>query len=435
MYAWTRIVTLALAAAIGLTLSAGSALAQAITADNWTDATGFKPDLGEIPAYKAGLTIDGSNSAQFDKWIPKGLRVLVDKYKMIIQTVDYKRVHPSAGYIAATNEQVGKAKIDFAKKNPRERAITGYTAGLPFPKPFEEKDPMKAGRMIAYNYYYNYLGDDGGFHYGVYWVSAKSGVERSEEWRWRYITRTVNRTDLDPKPAIPELAEKDISYTAMTWAEYPQDKRGFAALYSRYIDPKDQQGWIYIPTMRRVLRATFGTRGDAWNSTDLLYEDVRGYMGYPEWMDWKLVGRKTILAPVHSGMEAGKEARDRYFDFNTWPHWNPKMKWEPRAVYVVEVTPRLADYPYKTMTMYFDAETHYILLKECYDKKGELWKVLLNAFNDSPDMNKYPLGIGTAMVVDLQAEHATVFPSYKAEANQNYDPKFFTEPNLRKMGK
>ena len=406
-----------------------------ITADNWTEEVGFKPNLGEVAGFKAKKTIKGANWKQYKQWIPDALGVLIEKYKLKLKTVSYEPVHPSLGYIAATNQYLGQPKIDFSKTNARQQALSGYTAGLPFPKPHTESDPMKAGRKIAYNYHFCHLGDDGGFHYGVYWISAKSGVERSEEWRWRYITRTINRTDIDPKPAIEQFKKKDIMYTSMTWAVFPQDKRGFAALYSRYSDPKDQQGWIYIPTMRRVLRATFGTRGDAWNSTDLLYEDVRGFMGYPEWMEWKLVGKRTMLAPMHSGMEAGKEARDKFFDFNTWPHWNPKMNWEPRPVYEVEVKPRLADYPYSRMVMYFDAETYLIVFKEMYDKKGDLWKVLINGYNESPDMDEYPVGIGTSMIIDLQAEHATVFPSYKNEANVGYDPKFFTEPNLRKMGK
>ncbi len=423
-----------LAATLALMLVGSVARAQ-ITADNWTDKVGFKPNVGEVAAFAPGKTIDASNMKDFEKWLPKGIQVLMSKYKLTMKTNAYKAVHPSKGYVEATNQYLGQPTIDWGKTNPREVALSSYTAGLPFPKPQDEKDADKAGRKVAYNYVYAYMGDDGGFHYGVYWISAKNGVERSEEWRWRYITRTINRTDLDPKPAIPEFKEKDVIYTAMTWAIFPQDKRGFAALYSRFVEPKDQQGWMYVPTMRRVLRASFGTRGDAWNSTDMLYEDVRGFMGYAEWMNWKLVGQKTILAAVHSGMEAGKEARDKNFDFQTAPHWNPKMSWEPRPVYVVESTSRLADYPYSKMVFYFDAETYYIVAKEMYDKKGELWKVMINAYNDQPDMDSKPLRIGTSMVVDLQAEHATVFPSYEVEANVGYPVDFFTEPNLRKMGK
>jgi hypothetical protein len=422
-----------LPALLAISLLASPARAQ-ITAANWTQAVGFAPDLAQYPEFKPGEALDSSNWSRVEKWVPAGLRVLVEKYKLVLTCAPYQSVHPSLGYVKATEANRGKARVDWAQKDPRTGALSGYQGGLPFPRPFDEPDPARAGRLIAYNNQHAYAGDDGGFHYGVFWVSAKSGVERSEEWRWRYITRTRHRTDVEPIPSLSGF-DDDVASRSMTWAVYPQDKRGFAALYTRFQDPRDVQGWIYLPTMRRVLRATFGTRGDAWNSTDLLYEDVRGYNGYAEWMEWRLVERRTMLAPVHSGLVAGKEKRDAAFDFDAWPHWNPRMQWEPRPVYVLEATPRFPDYPYSRMTFYVDAETSGIVFKEMYDKKGQLWKVLLNASSDSPDLDRFPLRIGTALVVDLQAEHATVFPAYKVEANVGHDPDFFSESNLRKMGK
>ncbi len=418
------LVAVVVVAALGIS---GTALAQKFTMDNWTETTGFKPDLN-IPGYKAGLVIDKGNWTKFKKVIPKGIETLMTKYALKLYTTDYKRVHPSKGYVKATNKYAGKPAIIDTGNNPRKIGIKDYTAGLPFPNP-------KTGLEVAWNYQYSYNGDDGTFHYGVYWISAKEGVERWEEWVWEYIIRTLNRTDIKPRPAFKKFKKKGIQYTSMTYAIQPYDKRGFGALYSRYVEPKDQEGWIYVPTMRRVLRNTFGSRGDAWNSTDLLYEDVRGYMGYPEWMNWKLKEKTTILAPVHAGIPLGKEARDKVFDFETWPHWNPKMKWEPRPVYVLEVTPKLKDYPYSKMIMYVDAETNFICMKDSYDKKGRLWKVLINAYNGSKDMKRYPLGIGTSLIIDLQAEHATAFPSYNFKANVGLKPSKFKVSTLRKMGK
>ena len=398
-----------------------------LTKENWTEKAGFKPDLSAA-GFKSGMVIDENNWEKVKEYIPAGLEVLVTKYKLKLWTRDYKAVHPSIGFLNATNKYLGQPKTLETGDDPRAVGIENYTAGLPFPNP-------KNGLEVAWNYTFAYNGDDGKFHYGVYWISAKKGVERWEEWAWEYITRTINRTDIEPIPAIPAFKKKGIQYASITYAIQPYDKRGFGALYMRYDKPEDQEGWIYVPTMRRVLRNTFGSRGDAWNSTDLLYEDVRGYMGYPEWMNWKLVGKKTILATAHAGVPAGKEARDKVFDFKTWPHWNPKMKWEPRPVYVLEVTPKLKDYPYSKMVMYVDAETYYIVFKEAYDKKGRLWKVLVNGYYASKDMNKYPPGIGTALIIDLLAEHATAFPSYNFKANVGLKPSRFKVSTLRKMGK
>jgi len=407
-------------------LFGAEAVAQQLTKDNWTEKAGFKPSA--VAGLRPGLILDGTNFQPFKDSLAPAVHLRLEKYKLKIWTAPYRPIHPSLSYIDATNKYRGGIKLTDTGSETRKRGIEGYVAGLPFPEP-------KTGLEVAYNYHYSYQGDDGGFHYGVYWISAKNGVERNEEWRWLYINRAQNRTDLDPRPNIPEFEDKGIAYASMTWAVEPYDKAGFGALYYRYVEPKDQEGWIYIPTMRRTMKATFGTRGDAWNSTDMLYEDVRGYMGYPEWMHWKLIGKKTILAPMHSGVRAGKQYRDQTFDFKNPPHWNFRAKWEPRPVYVVEATPKFRDYPYSKMVFYFDAETYLIPIKESYDKKGKLWKIVINAYNDSPDMDKAPLTIGTSLTIDLQAEHATAFPSYNFTANTGLEPGKFTLTNLKKMAK
>ncbi len=421
----------ALALAGLATLVATAALAawapgEPITAESWGRQVGFAPDLQGAPP--AGTRIAKGNLAEWARWVPQGVDRLVERYALVIPVVDYEAVHPSRGYLAQTNAHAGKARLQPATGDPRVRTLEGYEGGLPFPDP-------KTGLEVAYNHALAYRGDDGSYQYGVFWISAASGVERWEEWRWEFILRTKWRTDIEPLPRIPELADEDIVHVSLTHATAPHDKRGFAALYRAYEDPRDGQGWVYLPPTRRTLRMSFGTRGDAWNSTDLLHEDVGGYAGHPEWMNWRIVGKQTVLAPVHAGLPHGKAALQEVFDFKSWPHWNLKAKWEPRPMYVVEATPRLPDYPYSRMTLYFDAETFAIPVKVAYDRKGELWKVVIGASNASPDMDEKPLQIGTALVVDFQAEHATAFPAYGHESNVGHQPQQFTQARLSKMSR
>ena len=395
-------------------------------AETWGAQVGFAPTLEGAPA--AGTTVRASNLAEHAQWVALGVALLVEKYALVLDVVDYQPIHPSVGYIAATNQYRGQPRLKEGVVDPRVRSLEGYTAGLPFPQP-------KTGLELAYDYTLSYRGDDGSFHYGVYWISAATGVERWEEWRWEYINRCQFRTDLEPIPAFPELAAEGVTHLSLTYAVAPHDKRGFASVYKAFEEPRDIQGWIYLPPTRRTLRMAFGTRGDAWNSTDLLHEDVGGYAGHPEWMSWKILERRTVLAPAHAGLPHGKQALKEIFDFARWPHWNLRAKWEPRPVYVVEATPRLEDYPYQRMILYFDAETFAIPFKVAYDRKGELWKVIINASNGSPDMDEMPGQIGTALVVDLQSEHATAFPAYGHESNVGHDPEDFTLTRLRRMGK
>ena len=398
-----------------------------MTAKNWTDLAGFRPDLAAEPKL-VGTTLDKATSKEHSRILAKGLQTLVERHGLRLPIVAYKPIHPSLGYLEATTAHAGKAKLIETGKEVRKRGLDGYVAGLPFPQP-------KNGLEAAWNYQYCYIGDDGDSYYAVKWVSAARGVEHTEEWRWAFICRTVNRTDLPPKPAIEAFLKENIQYTSLTYALSPYDKKGFGALYSRSVDPLDQQGHIYVPAMRRVLRNTFGTRGDTWNSTDMLYEDVRGFMGYPEWMNWKLLGKETRLAPMHAGIGLGKEHAEQTFDFRTKPYWNLTCNWELRPTYLLEVTPKLADYPYSRQLIYVDAETFLIAYKETYDKKGELWKVLINGFNQSPDEDTHPPVYCASLVVDLQSEHATAFPVYVSKSNLGLEPGEFTLATLRKRGR
>ncbi len=411
----------------GLVLAAAPAFAaDEITADNWGEKVGFKPDLTVLKLPK-GSTVDKGNAKQVEGLLSPGLKLLVEKYGLAMRLRDYAHIHPSLGYIAATNKYRGQAKILDIGKETRKVGLSGYTAGLPFPNP---QNGLEAG----WNYQYSYSGDDGDLYYDVVWISGSKGVEHTEEWRWFFIMRTINRTDVAPIPELPGFREKRLQYLSMTYALAPYDKKGFGALYSRSIDPLDQQGHIYVPAMRRVLRNTFGTRGDTWNATDMLYEDVRGFMGYPEWMNYKLLEKKTMIFSSHSGAKYGKGSLEKNFDLKTKPYWNPKVDWELRPVYVVEVIPKFSDYPYSKMIMYFDAETGLINVKEAYDKKGQLWKVMVACWAASPDMNKLPPDYGPYMTVDVQAEHATVINFTKSLNNRNPDPGQFTLANLRKRG-
>ncbi len=420
--------TMSMALLGGFLLTLATARAGDITAQNWGEKVGFAPDAALAAKAQRGVTVSAANLAEYQALVPPGLKLLIEKYKLTLRLKPYEPIHPSRGYIEATNKYLGQAKIKDIGAEYRKRGLEGYVAGLPFPQP-------KTGLEVAWNYQYAYMGDDGDSVFSTYWISAKSGVEHKELWRWAFIIRTVNRTDIEPIPAIPSFAEKNLQYTSITYALEPYDKKGFGALYSRSVDPLDQQGHIYVPAMRRVLRNTFGTRGDTWNSTDLLYEDVRGYMGYPEWMHWELKAKTTLLMPVGAEVPLGKNNDAQVFDTKAPPYWNPKLLYQPRPTYVLEVKPKFPDYPYQRMVFYIDAETYVIVYKEAYDKKGDFWKMMLMGWNVPADMNTHPPVLSVGQVVDLQAEHATLINMHKSEANLNLDPKMFTLSNLQKRGR
>ena len=399
-----------------------------ITRENWTERVAFKPELAPFKD-QIGTKISKSNFKEYQKWLPTGMKLLMKQYGLKMKIANYEPVAPSPGYIRATDKYAGTAKIIDIGKSYKKRGIGNYVAGLPFPKP-------KTGLEVAWNHQCSYRGDDGEVYYSVYWVSGRRGVEHNEQWRLAWIKAT-HRTDIDPIPKVSALADKGFQGAGLTYALAPYDKKGFGAVYFRSIEPKDSQGHIYVPAMRRILRNSFGARGDTWNSTDLLYEDVRGYSGYPEWMHWKIVAKKTVLLPMHSGVKLAKKGAKMAFDFKNAPHWNPNFKYEPRPTYVLEVKPKLPDYPYSKQYLYVDGETFAILYKESYDRKGQLWKIMINSASKRSDAEEEgpTLSWSGTVVIDIQASHATVFHVNKVRSNSDLNPAMFSLSNLRKRSR
>lgn len=414
------------AVGLGVQLSGTSASVQSqdakITAENWGKMVGFAPDLSVLKV-PSGALIHKGNVDQVKGLLPPGLEMLVRKYELKMKISDYQPIHPSLSYIKATNDNRGKTKVWDVGKEYRKPGWSGYQGGLAFPDP-------KTGLEVAFNFINTYGGDDADRYYDVTWISANRGVETTEYWHWLQM-RTANRTDIDPRPVVSDFVADRTRSASVTIALEPYDKQGFGALYFSSLDPVDLTGHVYVPTMRRILRMTFGTRGDSWNATDFLYEDVNGYLGAAEWMNWKLAGKKTMLLPVYSGVPLTKNVKDA-FDVDAWPHWNPKANWQPRPVYVLEVTPKIPDYPYTRMTLLVDAETFAVPYKEAYDKKGELWKIILGGGNPSKDPNKEPMQPGFGEAIDLQAKHATLITMRKVAYNTKLDPSVFTVSSLKK---
>jgi len=398
-----------------------------ITRDRWGAMVGFKPDLN-LDGYEPGLKINSGNAESFTTAIPDAAMILIRKYGMVLLTRDYKPYAPSAGFIKATNKYLGKTKLLKIGGATDEREIEGYQGGMPFPKP-------KNGREIAWNFVLAYGGDDAEAVFDVYWISKRRGVERTETWKTTSIRRAKYRTDVPPIPSVPFLVEKGVIAATLTQALAPMDKKGFASLYYGYLEPREPNGWLYLPSQRRSIKLSFGLKGEAWNNTDLLYEDVRGYTGSPEWMNWKLVEKSTMLCPMHSEVALGKGKAGLVYDFENPPHWNPKMKWELRPVYIIEATPKITSYPYSKMIFTIDAESSHIFTKTAYDRKGALWKVLIHGGAESKNPAKNPGNPTVALVVDLQSDHATAFFWHSHKSNIGPDPKIFSQTTLRKLGK
>ncbi len=118
--------TIAIVAIITAMAFTGTAVAEELTSDNWTDMAGFKPDP-EALKIKKGKKITKKNVGEYAKWLPPSLKMWIEKYDLKLKIREYEAIYPSEGYIAATNKYKGQPKIivQHVSVNDGGQAIVG----------------------------------------------------------------------------------------------------------------------------------------------------------------------------------------------------------------------------------------------------------------------------------------------------------------------
>jgi len=293
---------------------------------------------------------------------------------------DYKSPVEDA---AATGKYKGSAKITA------RGGLENYTAGLPFPDP-------KTGIEAMYNYEYKYNGDDFSFtdtDFFIYSTTGKSRLLKGGYNRYAYQGRLF----LDPKPTV-QSSDK-IELKEVQWLTYPEDVAGLALLTVRYQDPgKGDDGWMYIPSIRRVRRISVAQRGDSFGGTDLTWDDYRGFSGKVSDYTWKLLGKKEIIGMYHA-VTWKMRHKDRV-------PFSEDVRYELRPVVVVEGVNKMKDYVYNRRIIYLDADSWYIVAEDLYDRRGALWKYLEIPWSFDP-RNHNMFAYGYCMY-DLIGKRSTV---------------------------
>ena len=138
-----------------------------------------------------------------------------------------------------------------------------------------------------------------------------------------------------------------------------------------------RKAWVYNPGQRRVRRApdvAFDNPGT--NSDNLRTSDQYDmYNGSPERYDWKLIGKKEIYVPYNSyKLNSGAV---KYRDLLLKSHINQDLaRYELHRVWVVDSTLKPGmSHLYSRRTLYVDEDSWQILAVDCYDRRGQLYRV------------------------------------------------------------
>jgi Protein of unknown function (DUF1329) len=353
-----------------------------------------------------GDKIDATNVAKAKDLISPGLEWCI-KRGFPITVVESKRVEWPKAYKEATEKYAPQVKL-----STDGLTVSNYVAGQPFPN-LDPKDPQFALKIMS-NYEYGFVNglddtDLRNFDADTGTIPPAGPMTVERHFLLDHLRRLfwTGRLYVDPKPEKPNPNGYRVQQGLYPILE-PFDLKGVGALGNRYIDSaKQDDSWLYLPSLRRVRRLSTAQRSDALFGQDTDVDSYYGYAGQVSWMDWKYLGEKEVLGPVHA----------EHFPVK----WAPKVDWafddvwEKRKVYVIEGTSKLPQYAYSKRVLFIDKEYWGIPFSDIYDRSGELWKIWINdlSFRKSVPGNnavvyedEMPFAPAIVMV-DLQLEHAT----------------------------
>jgi hypothetical protein len=317
-----------------------------------------------------------------------------------------KRIEWPKAYKEATEKYASQAKL-----TPDGLDVKNYVAGMPFPQ-LDPKDPQIAYK-IMWNYSYQWLTTDDvdlrNFDADTGSIADHGPMAVERHFLLDHFRRLfwTGRLYVEPKPEKPNPNGYRAQQGLYPILE-PFDLKGVGALGNRYNDSgKQDDSWLYLPSLRRVRRLSTAQRSDALFGQDTDVDSYYGYAGHIAWMDWKYLGEKEVLGAFHT--------KNYPVKWNEKVDWAFDDVWEKRKVYVVEGVSKLPQYAYSKRVLWIDKEAWVVPFTDIYDRSGELWKIWINDFSFRTSVPgsgaiTYPDEMGfvpSIVMVDMQLEHAT----------------------------
>ncbi|RMD84923.1 MAG: DUF1329 domain-containing protein [Candidatus Dadabacteria bacterium] len=366
---------------------------------------------GPAPQLAPGTVIDRTNAELARDLVSPGVLWAV-RNGMDLRIVPYRRIPLPAAYEKATEKYAAQCHI-----GPRGELLD-WVAGRPFPV-IDPNDP-EAARKIMYNFERtHYFSDDLNMHLvdadtGSLYIDSKGRrhyqVERHFVADWLRVLQYVGRLYHEPLPAFAKNPDRTFRKSGLYPLIEPFDLKGVGGISYRYLDMVRQDDtWLYLPSLRRVRRMSSAQRSDALFGQDIDVDSYGGYAGQIPWFEWKLLGEKPMLASLH-GDRLPPEPCEKDGGMTFCEVWELRP-----SVYVIEGRPKAPGYAYSKRVIYVDKETYFVVYSDLYDQGGELWKVVMQSIRTSKRPNpsvdyeyeEERMFIYAFTVIDMQLMHGT----------------------------
>jgi len=381
----------------------------------WTGGIKSAADAG-FPNYKSGdhhpdpyatdkplFTITAANLSQYAAKLTEGHKALFKTYP------DYKMIVYQTRRSAASPEHVYEAtkrNATTGKLVPDGNGITGALGGVPFPIP-------QSGVEIYWNHVTRWRGLAASLEIGQAPLTASSSftlVKFKEEFYFQYY---------EPGMTEAKLSNILLFFTQETTA--PARLAGDILLVQETLDQakEPRRAWVYFSGQRRVRRAPNvafdnpGTNADNLRTADQF--DM--YNGSPQRYDWTIVGKKEMYVPYNAYRL--QDPQIKYSHMLPKNHLNQDLaRYELHRVWVVESKLKPGqNHLYSRRTLYVDEDSWQILAVDCYDARGQLYRV-----QEGHAMNYYDLpSLWTTLELVMDLSNGR----YLALGLQNEEPKSY----------
>ena len=275
---------------------------------------------------------------------------------------------------SATEFYRGQARIG------PDNSLENWIAGRPFP--IDEIDCLgdpQAGVKIMWDF--QSLGGDGQAHFfysywdrgerlPLYYEGTGQRVQLAHRFEEKY--REMNGD-------IFRGEKRKFAFGVDVVA--PFDARGIQLLSYRYkksdqprAEARNDDTWVYVPTLRRVRRISSAQRTDAIAGTDFTFDDLRSFNGIIPQYEWECLGESRMIGPMNTKVKGYPYEKNH--SFGPYGLSFADDRWELREVWLVRMTPKNGDHPYHHKDVYIDQQTFAPMYSFAYDRKDELWKII-----------------------------------------------------------
>ena len=384
----------------------------------------------DLPA--PGTVINKSNIGQYKNLFPEEfVEAFVSGWELIdplsITVAESAPNRVPAVFLEESQKSAGKYGIDadgYISGGPVE-GIVGY----PFPDVTPE-DPDFANKFM-WNYDYRYAMDDARAKFIQF---EKRRGQKDVSSSTAAVTKAFfqNRMFDAPKP----LMETSSMMRNAEIIHYltPINQRNFLNLLIRYIDQyKQDTTYLYLPSMRRVLRGEAGERSTPiMSSTNSPDDFTGGFLGRIPEFSYNYIGKSKVLSLNKAKVGYGEMEA---FIGAEYPPVESDG-WEVRDVYIIDIVPKSPRYPQSKKRFYIDIESMHGVYAVSYDRSGKVWKIWQTSLVMESDGHGGTVPSFNSMLgADIQLGYAVnMFFEWKLN-NNGLKEEDFSIANLRRIGR